>query len=121
VRIGKDIRQDCGGYDQRKVELGVKKLTDVYPHNRLVKHLAGNCALLIIARSKKLFLQRWECPVPVSPACNAAVWDVFLLPDEEPIVSTQDRLTFYRRLEIVNTRCLILSQLLSHHQFRPGL
>ena len=96
VRIEKDIRQDCGGYDQRKVELGVKKLTDVYPHNRLVKHLAGNCALTYhCPAARNYFLRRWECPVPVSPACNAnCVGCISLQPDEEPIVSTQDRLTF---------------------------
>jgi wyosine [tRNA(Phe)-imidazoG37] synthetase (radical SAM superfamily) len=38
---------------------------------------------------------RWECPIPVSPACNAnCIGCISLQPDEEPIVSTQDRLAF---------------------------
>ncbi|HET9826636.1 MAG TPA: radical SAM protein, partial [Chitinophagaceae bacterium] len=36
TRIEKDIRQDCEGYDQKKVELGVKRFVKAYPHNRLV-------------------------------------------------------------------------------------
>jgi hypothetical protein len=96
IRIENDIRQDCEGYDQHKVESGVTQLLKVYPHNRLVKHLADNCALTYhCPAARNYFLQRWECPVPVSPACNAnCVGCISLQPDEEPIVSTQNRLTF---------------------------
>jgi len=45
IRIEQDIRQDCEGYDQAVVEQGVKKALEAYPHNRLVEHLANNCAL----------------------------------------------------------------------------
>jgi wyosine [tRNA(Phe)-imidazoG37] synthetase (radical SAM superfamily) len=38
---------------------------------------------------------RWECPVPSSPACNAnCIGCISFQPQEEEIVSTQDRLTF---------------------------
>jgi len=96
IRIENDIRQDCEGYDQTKVKAGVTQLLRSYPHNRLVKHLANNCALTYhCPAARNYFLQRWECPVPVSPACNAnCVGCISLQPDEEPIVSTQDRLTF---------------------------
>jgi pyruvate-formate lyase-activating enzyme len=96
VRIEPDIRQDCEGYDQQKVEYGVKQLIKAYPHNRLVNHLASNCALTYhCPAARNYFLGRWECPVPASPACNAnCVGCISLQPDEEPIVSTQDRLTF---------------------------
>ncbi len=96
TRIEQDIRQDCEGYDQKKVEEGVKILQKHYPHNRLVSHLTSNCALTYTCPAARNFsLGRWECPVPVSPACNAnCVGCISLQPDEEPIVSTQDRLTF---------------------------
>jgi len=96
VRIEKDIRQDCEGYDQQSVNSGVEKLLKAYPHNRLVNHLANNCALTYhCPAARNYFLRRWECPVPVSPACNAnCVGCISLQPDEEPIVSSQDRLTF---------------------------
>ena len=96
TRIELDIRQDCEGYDQERVKHGVKRLTKAYPHNRLVHHLANNCALSYhCPAARNYFLERWECPIPVSPACNAnCVGCISLQPDEEPIVSTQDRLTF---------------------------
>jgi pyruvate-formate lyase-activating enzyme len=96
VRIEEDIRQDCEGYDQQMVKQGVQRLLKAYPHNRLVDHLAHNCALTYhCPAARNYFLQRWECPVPVSPACNAnCVGCISLQGDEEPIVSSQDRLTF---------------------------
>jgi wyosine [tRNA(Phe)-imidazoG37] synthetase (radical SAM superfamily) len=96
IRIEKDIRQECAGYDQQKINVGAANLLKVYPHNRLVKHLMENCALTYHCPAARNFsLGRWECPVPVSPACNAnCVGCISLQPDEEPIVSTQDRLTF---------------------------
>lgn len=96
TRIEPDIRQDCAGYDQKKVEQGVKQLLKAYPHNRLVNHLATNCALRYhCPAARNYFLGRWECPIPVSAACNAnCVGCISLQPDEETIVSPQDRLRF---------------------------
>jgi wyosine [tRNA(Phe)-imidazoG37] synthetase (radical SAM superfamily) len=96
IRVEKDIRQECAGYDQQKINDGAAGLIKAYPHNRLVKHLMENCALTYHCPAARNFsLGRWECPVPVSPACNAnCVGCISLQPDEEPIVSTQDRLSF---------------------------
>jgi wyosine [tRNA(Phe)-imidazoG37] synthetase (radical SAM superfamily) len=96
IRIEQDIRQDCGGYDQSIVEQGVKKALEAYPHNRLVQHLANNCALTYhCPAARNYFLGRWECPIPSSPACNAnCVGCISFQPEDEAIVSTQDRLTF---------------------------
>lgn len=96
TRIEPDIRQDCAGYDAEKVAAGAAELIKHYPHNRLVQHLMNNCALTYQCPAARNFaLGRWECPVPASPACNAnCVGCISLQPDEEPIVSTQDRLNF---------------------------
>jgi pyruvate-formate lyase-activating enzyme len=96
TRIESDIRQDCSGYDQDQINLGTGGLLKAYPHNRLVKHLMENCCQTYQCPAARNFsLGRWECPVPVSPACNAnCVGCISLQPDEEPIVSTQDRLQF---------------------------
>jgi hypothetical protein len=96
VRIEQDIRQESVGYDQQKIESGTERLLKAYPHNRLVKHLMENCCMTYhCPAARNLALGRWECPVPASPACNAnCVGCISLQPDEEPIVSTQDRLTF---------------------------
>lgn len=96
VRIEDDIRQECGGFDEKKVKEGVKDLIQAYPHNRLVKHLADNCALTYhCPAARNYFMGRWECPIPSSPACNAnCIGCISFQPEEETIVSTQDRLRF---------------------------
>ena len=61
VRIEQDIRQDSEGYDKEKVDAGVKGLLSHYPHNRLVSHLANNCALTYQCPAARNFaLGRWE-------------------------------------------------------------
>ena len=96
VRIEQDIRQECAGFDHAKVEEGVTQYLKLYPHNRLVAHLANNCALTYhCPAARNYFIGRWECPIPSSPACNAnCIGCISFQPQEESIVSTQDRLTF---------------------------
>ncbi len=96
VRIEADIRQEAVGYDTEKINRGIEELRKTYPHNRLVEHLADNCALTYTCpAARNYFLGRWECPVPISPACNAnCIGCISELADDEPIVSNQDRLTF---------------------------
>jgi len=96
VRIEQDIRQECAGYDKKKIDIGTNNLLKAYPHNRLVKHLMENCCQTYNCPAARNFaLGRWECPVPVSPACNAnCIGCISFQPQEESIPSTQDRLTF---------------------------
>ncbi|MCY7422163.1 MAG: radical SAM protein [Chitinophagaceae bacterium] len=96
IRIEQDIRQNSSGYNEDTVTVGVQKLLEAYPHNRLVEHLANNCALTYkCPAARNFFIGRWECPIPSSPACNAnCLGCISFQPEEETIVSTQDRLTF---------------------------
>lgn len=96
VRIEKDIRQECGGFEQERIDNGLNQFLKAYPHNRLVKHLAENCCNTYhCPAARNYFMGRWECPVPSSPACNAnCIGCISFQPQEEEIVSTQDRLTF---------------------------
>ena len=96
VRIEKDIRQEAIGYDDDNIQSGHDNLLTAYPENRLVKHLMENCCMTYTCpAARNLALGRWECPVPVSPACNAnCIGCISFQPQEEEIFSTQDRLTF---------------------------
>jgi pyruvate-formate lyase-activating enzyme len=96
LRIEQDIRQECSGFDKTIIKDGVHQLLTSYPHNRLVKHLAENCCLTYnCPAARNYFMGRWECPVPSSPACNAnCIGCISFQPQEEDIVSTQDRLSF---------------------------
>jgi pyruvate-formate lyase-activating enzyme len=96
VRIEPDIRQESKGYNASRIKMGADNLLKSYPHNRLVKHLMENCCNTYhCPAARNLSLSRWECPVPVSPACNAnCIGCISFQPQEETIHSTQDRLTF---------------------------
>lgn len=101
IRIEKDIRQESSGYNQQKINIGTEKLLNAYPQNRLVQHLMNNCCQTYHCPAARNFsLGRWECPIPVSPACNAnCLGCISFQPQEETITSTQDRLTFKPRAE----------------------
>jgi pyruvate-formate lyase-activating enzyme len=96
VRIEKDIRQESEGYHDDEIEVGTEHLLKAYPNNRLIKHLMENCCMTYTCpAARNLALGRWECPVPISPACNAnCIGCISFQPSDETIVSTQDRLTF---------------------------
>ena len=95
-RIELDIRQEAAGFDEGLVKSGVEHALKAYPHNRLVQHLANNCALTYhCPAARNYFMGRWECPIPSSPACNAnCVGCISFQPADETISSSQDRLTF---------------------------
>ncbi len=101
VRIEKDIRQEAAGYDDATIREGVKTIVEAYPHNRLLKHLSEKCCLTYhCPAAKNYFSGRWECPVPSSPACNAnCLGCISFQPEEETVVSTQDRLSFRPTVE----------------------
>ena len=96
LRVEQDIRQECAGFDNSVIAAGLERNRRAYPHNRLVQHLADNCCSTYhCPASRNYFMGRWECPVPTSPACNAnCIGCISFQPQDETIVSTQDRLTF---------------------------
>lgn len=96
VRVEADIRQEAAGYHEEPITAGIAALRGAYPYNRLVAHLADNCALTYTCpAARNYFLGRWECPVPVSPACNAnCIGCISELADDEPIIANHDRINF---------------------------
>ncbi len=96
IRVEDDIRQESEGFDANIVQSGIATLRERFPQNRVVEHLANNCALTYhCPAARNYFMGRWECPIPSSPACNSnCVGCISLQPDEEQIVSSHDRLTF---------------------------
>ena len=96
VRVEDDIRQECAGFDNEMVENGIRHRTDAFPLNRIVKHLAENCASRYeCPAARNYFMGRWECPVPTSPACNSnCIGCISFQPDDETIISSHDRLDF---------------------------
>lgn len=96
LRIDPDIRQDVSQFHDHAVKTGVKRMKKKYPDNRVVEHLASNCALTYHCRAaQNYFLGRWECPMPISPACNAeCLGCISEQPDEHDLQSSHFRLKF---------------------------
>jgi wyosine [tRNA(Phe)-imidazoG37] synthetase (radical SAM superfamily) len=96
LRIEADIRQESEGFDQDHVGRGIEQLRAEFPQNRIVEHLANNCALTYhCPAARNYFMGRWECPVPSSPACNSnCLGCISLQPEDETIISSHDRLSF---------------------------
>lgn len=86
--------------DLEELELGVKKLTEKYPENRLYEHLS-HCALSYeCLTASNTFLNRWEGAVPVSYSCNAGCFGcISEQPDDSGFVSPQTRMNFRPRTD----------------------
>ncbi|MGN7361063.1 radical SAM protein [Paenibacillus sp. SAF-054] len=86
--------------DLNELKLGVKKLTQKYPENRLYEHLS-NCALgYECLTASNTFLNRWEGAVPVSYSCNAGCFGcISEQPDDSGFVAPQTRMNFKPKVE----------------------
>ncbi|GAB6928105.1 radical SAM protein [Paenibacillus sp. JCM 10914] len=86
--------------DLNDLELGVKRLTEKYPENRLYEHLS-NCALgYECLTASNTFLNRWEGAVPVSYSCNAGCFGcISEQPDDSGFVAPQTRMNFKPRVD----------------------
>ena len=74
----------------RKVADALKKS----PKNRLLQQLS-RCALEYHCfAAKNVFFQRWECPLPTSPSCNADCLGCISLQPSECCPASQERIPF---------------------------
>ncbi len=81
----------------RKVNSLLKK----NPENRLLRQLA-RCALEYHCfAAKNVFFQRWECPLPTSPSCNADCLGCISLQSSECCPASQERIDFIPTLDEV--------------------
>ncbi len=95
VRVERDVKHDPAQFSDRTLQAHVRRLRTNHPKNRLLQHLAENCALKYgCANARNLFYGRWECPVPVASVCNAACIGCISAQPDAPISPPQDRLTF---------------------------
>ncbi len=96
VRIDPDERQDLENFNQDQiVEITNERLLK-HEGNRLIEHLGNNCSKRYeCPAARNFFIGRWECPIPVSPACNSnCLGCISFQPQEHELTSPQDRLTF---------------------------
>jgi pyruvate-formate lyase-activating enzyme len=102
MRVELDTKHDPSQFSDAKLRQLVSRLRKRLPKNRLIEHLADNCALRYgCANAKNLFYGRWECPIPLSPSCNAACIGCISAQPDAPISPPQDRLTFVPEVQQV--------------------
>lgn len=94
VRVDREKRQELSGMDLGLIGRNVKLFRKMFPANRLMRHLE-TCALVYgCPAAKNFFLQRYECPLPTSPTCNARCIGCISFRPDEDIPVTQPRITF---------------------------
>ena len=94
LRIDEDPRQDSDRFDPAEIQMNARRMMKAHKNNRLVQHL-GHCALGYgCPAAKNYFLQRWEAPLPTSPACNARCLGCISLQEGSEICATQERIRF---------------------------
>ncbi|MDR1947163.1 MAG: radical SAM protein [Desulfovibrio sp.] len=72
AKVDDDPRQVFSGIAAGVLRDEAHALLKQYPDNRLMRHLAGTCALRYnCPAARNLCLGRFEAPLPVSDACNA--------------------------------------------------
>jgi pyruvate-formate lyase-activating enzyme len=96
VRVDPDVRQDLENFDQEYIVKKTDERLALHPGNRLIEHLGNNCSKRYCCpAARNFFLGRWECPIPISPACNSnCLGCISFQPQEHDLTSPQDRLTF---------------------------
>jgi pyruvate-formate lyase-activating enzyme len=99
IRIDKEPRQDLRYMPHDKVLEGIQRMRRLMPHNRLRAHLE-TCALTYgCPAGKNFFLQRYEAPLPTSPACNARCLGCISQQPDNLMPNSQDRIPFKPRSE----------------------
>ncbi len=81
-------------YDDRLLDPLVRKYLKELPDNRLLEQLSRCAVDYHCFAAKNLFFQRWEAPLPTSPACNAACLGCISLQPSDYCPASQERIKF---------------------------
>ena len=104
-RIDENRQWEAEYFDDNEVVAGVEKKLARYPENRLIDHMS-RCAIdYHCFAAKNFFLGRWECPLPVSPTCNANCIGCLSYQEEQAVAkgescpASHDRINFVPSLK----------------------
>lgn len=93
-RVDWERRQDIRYMNMALIKKNIKRLRKIFPANRLMRHLES-CALCYgCPAAKNFFQQRYEAPLPTSPACNARCLGCLSLQSDGTCSHTQPRIAF---------------------------
>ncbi|MCI0514958.1 radical SAM protein [candidate division KSB1 bacterium] len=95
LRVDPDPRHDQVNFNMVVIGQQARLKLQKYPHNRLVTHLVENCVWRNACQcAQNWVLDRWEAPVPISPACNAQCLGCISQQPDQAVPVTQERITF---------------------------
>ncbi len=95
VRMEKDPKHQAACFDDRILRRQMTVFRKRYPNNRLVEHFAEHCVKQFgCPNAKNYFMNRWEAPISVSAACNAACVGCISEQDKGKTPAPQFRLSF---------------------------
>jgi len=92
-RVEDNPRWDPRNYDDRELVPAMESFR-VDHAGPLVEHLSHCAAVNHCFAAKNLFLRRWEAPLPVSRACNAACLGCLSLQPEDGCEASHQRISF---------------------------
>lgn len=92
VRVDRRRNHDLNALS--KVELGRKIRAFKDTPNRLIRHLADCARINSCPNAINFFLGKYECPLPVSPSCNARCLGCISSQAKDSCPATQPRLKF---------------------------
>lgn len=99
--VTRQRRHDIRFMSQEKILSGIKKISKIFPKNRLVKHLS-NCACEFgCPAAKNFFLSRFEAPLPTSSVCNARCLGCISSKEKNQCAGIQKRISFLPTAEEV--------------------
>jgi molybdenum cofactor biosynthesis enzyme MoaA len=99
VQVDRNTQWQPDHFDDRKLDPLVRRSLQQNPDNRLLEQLS-RCALdYHCFAAKNLFFQRWEAPLPTSPACNSSCLGCISLQESDCCPASQERLTFVPSVE----------------------
>lgn len=99
-RVDDDVKHDPAQFSLGKIKRLVEQRRQQFPNNRLVSHHGSNCALRYgCPNAQNFFLNRWEAPIAVSGACNAACVGCISEQPPDTVQSPHDRLGFVPTVE----------------------
>ncbi len=93
-RSDSDVRQDADQFDLSEITKRTHRKLSQNKANRLLQHLGKCCLTYGCPAARNYFLERWEAPLPVSPACNARCVGCISLQPSGCCPSTQERIRF---------------------------
>jgi hypothetical protein len=99
-RVDDDPKHDPEAFSREEIAARVEAACARHPHNRLLAHHGRRCALEWgCPNAQNLFLGRFEAPVAVSRACNAACLACISEQPPDTVPSPQVRLDFLPTLD----------------------